>query len=208
LRQLYIKYTLAGLVLLVCSGCGAGSGAALATAVPSPAVAVAQPVEPSPTPPPAFADSGATGVPATAIGQPAPATGATADQPLYLWPAYIPPGMLPSLAESHVASEGQIGPNGQGFYVVTLNDRAKKLSIGGGDLGEALPLAGDERSITVGGRTGRLITSGNQREIIFDVPSGILFVYSSELSEEELLKVAASLRPIELQALRDLASVR
>jgi hypothetical protein len=202
-----MRLALPVLALLLCAGCGAENLAA-PTAAPSPPIAAAPAIEPSPTPPPAFADAGPTGAPAPLIAPPAQATSAAVGQPLYLWPAYIPPGMLPSLAESRVSHDGQIGPNGQGFYVVTLNDGAKKLAIGGGDLGEALPLAGDERSITVEERAGRLITSGDQREIIFEVPSGILFVYSSGLSEEELLKVAASLRPIELQALRDLASVR
>jgi hypothetical protein len=194
------------LALLLCAGCGAENLAA-PTAAPSPPIAAAPAIEPSPTLPPAFAETSPSPSVAPALPAPVGTASANTAQPLFLWPAYIPAGMLPSLAESQVSGESQIGPNDQGFYVITLNDGPKKLAIGGGDLGEALPLVGDERRITAGERTGKLITSGNQREIIFDVPSGILFVYSSELSEEELLKVAASLRPIELQALRDLAGV-
>ena len=38
--------------------------------------------------------------------------------------------------------------------------------------------------------------------MVFDVPKGSLFVYSSGLSEEELLRVADSLGPIDLLELR------
>jgi hypothetical protein len=116
--------------------------------------------------------------------------------------------MRPSPAESRVAREGDLGANGFGFYIVTLNSGQQKLAIGGGDIENVLPLAGDERRISAGTRAGKLITSGDQREIVFDVARGKLFVYSSGLSEDELLKVAASLQPIDVQALRDLVGVK
>jgi hypothetical protein len=80
--------------------------------------------------------------------------------------------------------------------------------VGGGGIDAALPLAGDQRSVTVGGRKGTLITSGDRREIVFDVPQGKLFIYSAGLSEDELLKVGESLRPLNLEALRALAGTR
>jgi hypothetical protein len=107
-------------------------------------------------------------------------------------------------AESRVSRAEQVDQNGLGFYIVTLNNGASKLVVGGGGIADALPVAGEERRIAAGGRTGRLITSGEQREIVFDAPQGKLFVYGSGLSEDELLKVAGSLAPIDPQALRDM----
>jgi hypothetical protein len=116
--------------------------------------------------------------------------------------------MRPSPSESRVAREGDVGNNGFGFYIVTLNSGQQKLSIGGGDIEDVLPLAGDERPISAGTRSGKLITSGEQREIILNVARGKLFVYSSGLSEEQLLKVAASLQPIDVQSLRDMVGTK
>jgi hypothetical protein len=112
--------------------------------------------------------------------------------------------MRPSPNESRVASEGQTGVAGLGFYIFTLNSGQQKLSIGGGDLSDVLPLSGEQRSITAGARSGTLITSGDRREIVFDIARGKLFIYSAGLSEDELLKVAESLQPIDVKALREL----
>jgi hypothetical protein len=38
--------------------------------------------------------------------------------------------------------------------------------------------------------------------LVFDVPKGSLFVYSSSLSEDELVRIADSLKPIDLLELR------
>ena len=92
-----------------------------------------------------------------------------------------------------------------GFYIITLNNGPQKLSIGGGDLSDVLPLSGDQRSITAGTRAGTLISSGDRREIIFNMARGKLFLYSSGLDEQELLKIAESLQPIDVKILRDLA---
>ena len=113
--------------------------------------------------------------------------------------------MRPSPTESRVASEGQTGEAGLGFYIITLNNGSQKLSIGGGDLSDVLPLSGDQRSITAGTRAGTLITSGDRREIIFNMARGKLFLYSTGLDEQELLKIAESLQPIDVKTLRDLA---
>ena len=112
--------------------------------------------------------------------------------------------MRPSPTESRVASEGQTGEAGLGFYIITLNNDSQKLSIGGGDLSDVLPLNGDQRAITAGARAGTLITSGDRREIVFNMARGKLFLYSTGLEEQELLKIAESLQPIDVKTLRDL----
>jgi hypothetical protein len=58
----------------------------------------------------------------------------------------------------------------------------------------------------VGSREATLTTNGEQRQVVFAATSGSLFVYSSQLSEEELLRVAGSLQPIEVQDLRALVA--
>jgi hypothetical protein len=113
--------------------------------------------------------------------------------------------MRPSPAESRVASEGQTGAAGLGFYLITLNNGPQKLAIGGGDLSDVLPLSGEQRSITAGTRAGTLITSGEQREIVFNMARGKLFLYSAGLEEQELLKIAESLQPIDVKNLREMA---
>ncbi len=113
--------------------------------------------------------------------------------------------MRPSPTESRVANEGQTGEAGLGFYIITLNNGPQKLSIGGGDLSDVLPLSGDQRSITAGARTGTLITSGDRREIVLNMARGKMFLYSAGIDEQELLKIAESLQPIDVKTLRDLA---
>ncbi len=112
--------------------------------------------------------------------------------------------MRPAPAESRVASTSQIGDAGMGFYLITLNNGPQKLTIGGGDLSEVLPLSGEQRAITAGARAGTLITSGDRREIVFNMARGKLFLYSAGLDEQELLKIAESLQPIDVKTLRDL----
>jgi hypothetical protein len=134
-----------------------------------------------------------------------PAAAPAAEPSIYLWPTYLPPNMRASPAESRVASAGQTGEAGLGFYIITLNNGQQKLSIGGGDISDVLPLSGEQRSITAGTRAGTLITSGDQREIVFNMARGKLFLYSAGLDEQELLKIAESLQPIDVKTLRDLA---
>jgi len=128
----------------------------------------------------------------------------SADSPVYVWPSYVPEGMRLSPPESRVASTHEIGSSGMGFYVMVLNGNNHKLSIGGGDIKDTIPITGDERDITAGKLSGKLITNGVYREIVFNVSRGKLFVYSTGLSEAELLKVAESLQPTDLQTLRNM----
>jgi hypothetical protein len=114
--------------------------------------------------------------------------------------------MQPAPEESRVSGENELGDNDLGFYLITLNGNGNKLAIGGGGLQDVLPLTGDTRPIQAGTRKGTLITSSDQREVVLDVARGKLFVYSKGLAEEELLRVAASLQPIDVHTLRALAA--
>jgi len=200
LRFTNLRIILAALALLSITGCaGQGVSVSPSPAVPSPTIAAAQ-VQPAPArPTPTIAAIG--GQPTAMPANPA---APAAEPSIYLWPTYLPPNMHPSPTESRVASAGQIGEAGMGFYIITLNNGQQKLSIGGGDLSDVLPLNGDQRAITAGARAGTLITSGDRREIVFNMARGKLFLYSTGLEEQELLKIAESLQPIDVKTLRDL----
>jgi hypothetical protein len=177
--------------------------------VPSPTIAAAvlQPAIARSTPTIAAVGGQPTARPAIqAI--PANPAAPVAEPSIYLWPTYLPPNMRPAPAESRVASTSQIGNAGMGFYIITLNNGPQKLAIGGGDLPEVLPLSGDQRAITAGVRAGTLITSGDRREIVFNMARGKLFLYSAGLDEQELLKIAESLQPIDVKILRDMAAAK
>jgi hypothetical protein len=205
LRFNNLRILTAALALLLLASCaGQSVNTSASPSAPSPTIAVAQvqaaPARPTPT----IAAIGGRPT-ATSASQAAPAQPAAAEPSIYLWPTYLPPNMQPSPTESRVASEGQTGETGLGFYIITLNNGPQKLSIGGGDLSDVLPLSGDQRSITAGTRSGTLITSGDRREIIFNMARGRLFLYSAGLDEQELLKIAESLQPIDVKTLRQLA---
>ncbi len=204
------------LALIVCGGCAEQAAGPAAT--PSPTIAMPQ-ARPSPTPPtravpatrpPAQSSPSATPPPTAQpsatppAGSLAPAAPTAPPAPFaYVWPTYLPANMRVSPAESRVAREGEVGPDGLGFFIVTFTDGVGKLVIGGGATAP-LPLTGEQRHITVGGREATLTTNGEQRQVVFVATSGSLFVYSSHLSEEELLRVAGSLQPIDVRDLRAL----
>ena len=182
------------ILALTLAGC-ADSAAAPTAVVPSPTIAAAgrAATRPPATPtPPVFA-SPTAGPPAGTPARLEPFT--------YLWPTYLPSGMQLSPRETRVPREGEIGQNGLGFFIVTFASGPGRLVIGGGAT-DALPLTGVERRVEVGGRAATLTTSDPQRQVTFDMPNGSLFVYSSSLSEAELLQVAGSLQPIDLAELR------
>jgi hypothetical protein len=200
-----LRILTAALALFLIGGC-TSQGTPTSPAVPSPTIAAAQ-VQPAPDrPTPTIAAVGgqpsATPIQAV-LAQPTLIL--AAEPSIYLWPTYLPPGMRPSPAESRVSSDGQTGEAGLGFYIITLNNGSQKLSIGGGDLSDVLPLSGEQRPITAGKRSGTLISSGDRREIVFNMTRGKLFLYSAGLDEQELLKIAESLQPIDVKNLRDLA---
>ena len=199
----YILRLLGGmLALLGCAACGGQPGAPTAAPAPSPtiaAVAIPPTVAPAPSQP-----SAATAAP-TNTPPPESAAGTPAAEPtIYLWPTRLPDGLTPAPKESRVSAENELGDQELGFYLITLNGDGKKLAIGGGGLREALPLTGATRELTVGGRAAKLITNDDQRELIFEVARGKLFIYSFGLSEQELLRVGESLQPIDVRSLRAL----
>jgi hypothetical protein len=208
LRFTNLRIILAALALLSIAGCaGQGTSAPPSPTAPLPTIAAAQmqPALARPTPTIAAIGGQPTATPAIQAALVNPAAAPAAEPSIYLWPTYLPPNMHPSPAESRVASVGQTGEAGMGFYIITLNNGQQKLSIGGGDLADVLPLSGDQRSITAGTRAGTLITSGDRREIVFNMARGKLFLYSAGLDEQELLKIAESLQPIDVKTLRELA---
>lgn len=196
------------LALLACAACGGQPAAPAAAPAPSPtiaAVAIPPTTAPSDTPVAAQAPSAApsnTPPPAQPAGTPAP------EPSIYLWPASLPAELSPAPQESRVSAENELGDQGLGFYLITLNGPGKKLAIGGGGLREALPLTGESRQLTVAGRAAKLITSGDQRELVFTVARGQLFLYSFGLSEQELLGIAETLQPIDVGSLRELIAPR
>src|SRR5262245_60734206 len=201
---------------LALSLAGCGDTAAIPTVAP-PSPTIAAPPPPSATP--AAAGRAATSPPVTAqptatpptFASPtaAPQAGTPAEQEpfVYLWPSYLPEGMQLSPRESRVPREGEIGQNGLGFFIVTFALGTGRLVIGGGAT-DTLPLTGDKHRVEIGGRAATLTTNATQRQLTFDVAKGSLFVYSSSLSEEELLRVAGSLQPIDLIELRARVGVK
>src|SRR5438046_2951204 len=82
------------------------------------------------------------------------------------------------------------------------------LCAGCGGAPEARPRTGDQGGLTVGGRQATLRTNGGQRQVVFDVAAGSLFVYGLGIGEEELLRVAGSLQPIDVRELRQRVAAR
>jgi hypothetical protein len=115
--------------------------------------------------------------------------------------------MQVSPTESRIARTGELGTGGIGFFIITFKAGTQKLVVGGGST-ETLPLTGDQRRLVVGTRQATLTTNGDQRQVVFEQPIGSLFVYSFGLSEDELLRVAASLAPIDVAEMRKRAGVQ
>lgn len=195
------------LIALLCAACGATTPPPPAT--PSPTIAGA-PARPSPTSAaraaPTPAAQATTAALPTGAGQPAPSAAPTTPF-VYLWPAYLPDGMQVSPEESRIARDGELGEGGIGFFIVTFKAATQKLVIGGGAT-ETLPLTGEQRRVAVGAQQATLTTNGDQRQVVFDPSSGSLFVYGFGVSEAELLRVAASLQPIDVREMRQRAGAQ
>lgn len=182
--------------VLACAGCTAAPSAATpAASVPSPTIASVQSVAaPAPAPAP---------VAATAT-RPLPTRAAliaTANPNIfsYLWPAYLPQGMVPMPSQSRIAKDTELGTNAAGFFLITFNANGgqQKIILGGGSV-EPLALTGDSKQITLDGRKATLVTNGDQRLVRFDTETnqGSLFLFGIGVSEQELLVTAESLLPI------------
>lgn len=106
-----------------------------------------------------------------------------------------------SARESRVAQTNESGVNGVGFYIITFANRSQKLVVGGGST-RAFPLAGEEQTITVAGKAARMISSGDQHQVVIEQPQGIVFVYGFGIPAEAVQQTAESLQPITIDELR------
>jgi hypothetical protein len=117
----------------------------------------------------------------------------------YLWPAYLPQGMVPAPRESRVARDNELGTVASGFFLVTFSmDGGKQKIILGGGAVDPLPLTGNTQQVTLDGRQATLISQGDQHLIRFVIPpdQGSLFLFGIGVSEQELRLTAESLLPI------------
>ncbi|MBC8159945.1 MAG: DUF4367 domain-containing protein [Roseiflexaceae bacterium] len=197
---------LAILAILACAACANNRATAPTAVRPTPTIAAAViATQPAAESTPDLIVAPAVPQPATA---PATATQAPAPQPAapvafdYLWPAYLPDGMAISANESRVAQENEIGTTGAGFYLVTWNGGERKLVVGGG-ASDALPLAGEQRTIDFRNAEATITSSGEQRQLVFSRDGAKFFVYSRKIAEDELLLVADSLVPMEASLVRE-----
>ena len=203
----WLRWCVAFAAAMSCAGCGGSPAPAAAppesqaAPAPSPA-ATAPPISPSPRPLNVELEIAPTAPPAASTPAPGQAASPTETPFAYLWPEYLPDGMAPSPDESRVARDGELGQGDVGFFIVTFNGDGRKLIVGGGSV-EALALSGTIRTVLVGGRGARLVTSGDQRQLILAGTQGTLFVYGAGIEEQELLRVAESLRPIDVRELRE-----
>ncbi|HWQ15776.1 MAG TPA: hypothetical protein VNL77_23445 [Roseiflexaceae bacterium] len=202
------RLLLAALGALLIAGCGARPQAAGPGPSPTVVAMVPTPTAAPPTAPPATRPAARAAPTVEATSPPAPiaapggAPTVAAEAPFtYLWPDFVPENMAPAPKESRVAREGELGPGDIGFYVVTFNGGGRKLIVGGG-AAEALPITGRITTLRLGERGARLVTNDDQRQLIISGYEGSLFVYGVGLSEEELLRVAGSLRPIDVREMR------
>lgn len=198
-------------VVLIVAGCGAPPEP-VAPAAPSPTIAA---LTSEPTGTPAVASPMATAAAPAAVATAAPTAPAgqasleEGDVSLfaYQWPDYLPAGMAPAPLESRIAREGEIGDGGVGFYLVTFNNGAQKLVIGGGAV-EPFSLSGPIERVRLGTRGARIVTQENQILVVIDDGApGTLFVFGVGLERAELLRVAESLAPIDVRDLRQRVEV-
>ncbi len=197
-----------GLLLLLIVGCSAppqslGPTASAATEVqrvtPSiPSAPGVQPVPASPT--------------AQAATRPTPAGSASLERGdpsrfVYRWPSFLPEGMRPSPDETRIARDDEIGDGDIGFYLVTFNSDSGKIVIGGGAV-ELFNLTGPIERITLGSYPARVVTQGEQMLIVIDDGApGALFVFGAGVARDDLVRVAASLAPIDPREMRRRAGV-
>lgn len=210
------------LAALLCAGCGARPQATLPTpdaaivaAVPSPlptappAATAATAPAPMPTAPitaPTTAPISEPSAPAITLSPALAMTPAAEASFTYLWPTYLPAGLAAAPAESRIARDGELGEGDIGFYIVTFNGVGQTLILSGGAT-EALPISGRITTVLVGGQEARLITNGDQRQLVLTGYQGALYLHGVGISEEELIRVAESLRPIDVRAMREQAGL-
>lgn len=195
-----------GLLLMLIVGCSTPSQSSAPTApvgaqrvTPSiPSAPGVQPVQASPT---------AQGAP-----RPTPAGSASLERGdptrfAYRWPSFLPEGMRPSPDETRIARETEVGDGDIGFYLVTFNSDAGKIVVGGGAV-EPFSLSGPIERINLGSYPARVVTQGEQTLIVIDDGApGSLFVFGAGVARDDLVRVAASLEPIDPREMRRRAGV-
>jgi hypothetical protein len=201
-----LRWLALALIAGVLVGCGAPPPSSAPT-LPLPTVAVQRPTPSIPSAP------GVQPVPAspTAV-PPSPAGPASLERGdparfRYQWPAFIPDGMKPSPAESRIARDDEVGDGDIGFYLVTFNGRGNKIVIGGGAV-EPFSLSGTIERTRLGAYNARIVTQGDQTLIVIDDGApGTLFVLGVGMARDDLLRVAASLTPIDPHEMRRLVGI-
>lgn len=147
-----------------------------------------------------------------AATRPTPAGSASLEQGdptrfVYRWPSFLPEGMRPSPDETRIAREDEVGDGDIGFYLVTFNGDTNKIVIGGGAV-EPFSLSGPIERINLGSYPARVVTQGDQTLIVIDDGApGALFVFGAGVVRDDLVRVAASLEPIDPREMRRRAGV-
>jgi hypothetical protein len=115
--------------------------------------------------------------------------------------------MRPSPDETRIARETEVGDGDIGFYLVTFNSDAGKIVVGGGAV-EPFSLSGPIERINLGSYPARVVTQGEQTLIVIDDGApGSLFVFGAGVARDDLVRVAASLEPIDPREMRRRAGV-
>lgn len=197
-----------GLLLALIIGCSAPPQSSELT---TPALADVQRVTPSIPSAPGVQPVRASPT-AQAATRPTPAGSAAIErgeptQFVYRWPSFLPDGMQPSPDETRIAREGEVGDGDIGFYLVTFNGDSGKIVIGGGAV-EPFSLTGPIERITLGSYPARVVMQGEQTLIVIDDGApGALFVFGAGIARDDLVRVAASLEPIDPREMRRRAGV-
>jgi len=115
--------------------------------------------------------------------------------------------MKPSPAESRIARDDEVGDGDIGFYLVTFNGHGNKIVIGGGAV-KPFSLSGTIERTRLGAYNARIVTQGDQTLIVIDDGApGTLFVLGVGMARDDLLRVAASLTPVDPREMRRLVGI-
>ncbi|PMP77052.1 MAG: hypothetical protein C0183_17770 [Roseiflexus castenholzii] len=197
-----------GLLLALSVGCSAPSQSPEPT---TEAAVEAQRVTPSIPSAPGVQPAPAS--PTTQVApRPTPVGSASLDQGdptrfVYRWPSFLPEGMRPSPNETRIAREDEVGDGDIGFYLVTFNGDTGKIVIGGGAV-EPFSLSGTIERVSIGAYTARLVTQDDQTLVVVDDGApGTLFIFGAGVARDDLLRVVASLAPIDPHEMRRRAGV-
>lgn len=202
-----MKITSTAFIVLCCTLLASCSSAATSTptVAPTTALTTAEAALAPAEGPPATATPRLQVVPSQPTAPPGSTPSAVTSAFTYLWPAYLPDGMYVSPSESRVPHANEVGSTSTGFYIVTFNGDTRKIIVGGGAT-DSLVLNGESRSVEYDGEMATLTTEGEQREFVFIKNKVKYFIYSRNISEQELILVAESMVPNELTAIQDIVA--